>query len=87
MWPEWVRTLSLNISSHLESLEALLDMNRRIRLVEGIILKMSKNRKLPDEDMNTRLIKLLDDVQMLIDDVEVRANELDIQLSAIERLS
>ena len=79
--------LTTDLAIYLESLETLIDINRRIRQIEGVILEMGKQREASDEDMDTRIVKLLDEIQMLIDDVEIRANELDVQLSAIERLS
>ncbi len=80
-------TLKTELAINLESLEKLLDVNKRIRQIEGVILEMSKDREAIEEDNHTRVVKLLDEIQMLIDDVEIRANELDVQLSAIERLS
>lgn len=75
------------IVSHLESLETLLEVNRRIREIERIILKMSNERDNQDDDVNTRIVKILDELYAMLDNVEIRANELDIQISAIERLS
>lgn len=80
-------TLETDIAFFLESLENLIDVNKRIRKIEGVILEMSKERETLEDDTNARIVKLLDEIQMLIDDVEIRANELDVQLSAIERLS
>ena len=75
------------IITHLESLETLLEVNRRIRKIEGIILEMSKARENQDDDVNIRIVKTLDELVGIIENVELRANELDIQISAIERLS
>ncbi|MFW9919847.1 MAG: hypothetical protein ACFFED_09625 [Candidatus Thorarchaeota archaeon] len=79
--------METDIAFFLESLENLIDVNKRIRKIEGVILEMSKERETLEDDTNARIVKLLDEIQMLIDDVEIRANELDVQLSAIERLS
>jgi hypothetical protein len=79
--------LDRDIAELLISLEDLSKAKERIRSAEKRILQMSRDR-LPDEgDGDMSVLKMLDDLLLLIDNIEVKANQLDVQLSAIERLT
>lgn len=69
------------------SLEDLGKAKQRIKSAEKRVLQMSRERLPHEGDDNTSILKMIDDLLLLIDDIEVKANQLDVQLSAIERLT
>ncbi|MDF1537524.1 MAG: hypothetical protein P1Q69_01295 [Candidatus Thorarchaeota archaeon] len=76
------------MQSMINSLEGMNDIRIRIRTVEQKLLsiaKKSEEDKESDED-NAESVKLLDEVYHLIESVEIKVNQLDMRLSAIERL-
>ena len=77
------------MESLIESLEGMKDIGMRIRAVERTILEISSadDKSEKRENANTNLIRMIDDVHSVIEDVEMKINQLDIRLSAIERMS
>lgn len=76
------------MQSMMNSLEGLKDIRLRIKTVEQKLLDVAKKTeeaKESDED-NIELVQLLDEVYHLIENVEIKVNQLDMRLSAIERL-
>lgn len=71
----------------LVSLEDLGKAKQRVKSAEKRILQMSRERLPHERDDDTSILKMIDDLLLLIDDIEVKANQLDVQLSAIERLT
>ncbi len=69
------------------SLEDLGKAKQRIKSAEKRVLQMSHERMPHEGDDDTSILKMIDDLLLLIDDIEVKANQLDVQLSAIERLT
>ncbi len=72
----------------MDPLEGMNDIRTRIRSVEQKLLDIAKKNKEnqeSDED-NIELMKQIDEVYQLIEHVEIKVNQLDMRLSAIERL-
>ena len=78
------------MKSLLESMEQLDDIRLRIKAEESNILAFVKETKEEREGEESRgeatLIRLLEETQLLIEEVEIKTNQLDMRLSAIERL-
>ena len=78
------------MKSLLESMEQLDDIRLRIKEEESNILAFVKETKDAQEGEDDRgeaaLIRLLEETQLLIEEVEIKTNQLDMRLSAIERL-
>ena len=74
------------LSSYQKSLENLVSANKQIREIESLILKLSKDKEEDTVDMTKRISMLIDEVQTILEDVDLRVNQLDVQLSGIERL-
>jgi uncharacterized protein YoxC len=74
------------LTSYQDSLEKLVSANDKIRKIESTILMISKDMDVERADILSQITLLLDDLQSLLDDVDLRTNHLDVQISAIERL-
>ncbi|MHA1908075.1 MAG: hypothetical protein ACW98Y_12320 [Candidatus Thorarchaeota archaeon] len=74
----------------LESLNHLDDIRIRIKDAERAILILTKKTEETNEneEQNDEMahVRLLEEVQTLIENVELKTNQLDMKLSAIERL-
>lgn len=72
----------------MESLEGMKDIRIRIRSVEKKLLKIAKKNEenLESDEDTIELMKQIDEVYQLIEYVEIKVNQLDMRLSAIERL-
>ncbi len=83
---KWKRQMKLL----LVSMEQLDDIRLRIKAVESNILAFAKKTEESpngdDDRGETALVRLLEETQLLIEDVEIKINQLDMRLSAIERL-
>ncbi len=76
------------MQSMMNSLEGMNDIQVRIRAVEQKVLHIAKKSEEARESdkANIELVKLLDEVYHFIESVELKVNQLDMRLSAIERL-
>ena len=74
------------LSSYQKSLENLVSANKQIREIESLILRLSKDKEEDAVDMTKRISMLIDEVQTILEEVDLRVNQLDVQLSGIERL-
>ncbi len=84
MFDEW----KSRMESMIESLEDIKDIHARIRDVEYKLLEIKRARVDADEsnDDEMNLMHSLDEFNELIEYVELKMNQLDMRLSAIEGL-
>ncbi|MHA2424474.1 MAG: hypothetical protein ACXAEF_06780 [Candidatus Thorarchaeota archaeon] len=75
----------------LESLEQLDDIRARIKNVESRLLELTKrtddHQNEPTDNSEAGLVRMIEEVQTIIEEVEMKTNQLDMKLSVIERLA
>lgn len=76
------------MESMIESLEDIKDIHARIRDVEHKLLEIKSARADTEEsnDGEMNLLHSIDEFNELIENVEIKMNQLDMRLSAIEGL-